>query len=129
MWDVLETIKPNIEAFCTQLFLQRSDINPKSGDRIVALAGLRNLALQPLLDDRGSCDATTTVVFQNDVFICLEDILELFYQRSALGAEVTCAMDWMGPPGTDHTLYDVWLVRTDYLWGHFLLLRAQAGTM
>lgn len=105
-------MKPDVEALGTDFLLQRSSVNPKVGDRIVGLAELRNLALQPMLDDRCRYDATTTVIFLNDVAICMEDILELVYQRSALGADMTCAMDWSAPRGRVPTFYDVWISRT-----------------
>lgn len=110
--EVLEAIKADVEALGTQYFLQTSNVNPKAGDRIVGLAELRNLALQPMLNDRRRYDAITTVIFLNDVAICMEDILELVYQRSILGADMTCAMDWLAPSGGEPTFYDVWISRT-----------------
>ncbi|KAK7749703.1 hypothetical protein SLS53_000282 [Cytospora paraplurivora] len=109
--EVLEAIRPEIEALGTEYFFQSSDVNPKDGERIVSLAKLRNLALQPLLDDSRRYSAQSTVVFLNDVAICMEDILELVYQRSLLGADMTCAMDWTYV-GRDPTFYDVWISRT-----------------
>lgn len=115
--EVLEAITKEVEALGTEYFFQTSDVNPKAnqgntGGRIVGLAQLRNLALQPMLDDaRRYTSPNTTVIFLNDVAICMEDILELVYQRSALGADMTCAMDWtyVGP---NPTFYDVWISRT-----------------
>lgn len=109
--EVLEAIRPEIEALGTEYFFQSSDVNPKDGERIFSLAKLRNLALQPLLDDARRYSAQSTVVFLNDVAICMEDILELVYQRSLLGADMTCAMDWTYV-GRDPTFYDVWISRT-----------------
>lgn len=111
--EVLEAIAADIEALGTEYFFQTSKVNPKGdGGRIVGLAQLRNLALQPMLDDtRRYSSPDTTVVFLNDVAICMEDILELVYQRSLLGADMTCAMDWTYV-GRDPTFYDVWISRT-----------------
>ncbi|KUI61197.1 Alpha-1,3-mannosyltransferase CMT1 [Cytospora mali] len=111
--EVLAAIRPEIEALGTEYFFQSSDVNPKEGEgqRIVSLAKLRNLALQPLLDDARRYSADSTVVFLNDVAICMEDILELVYQRSFLGADMTCAMDWTYV-GRDPTFYDIWISRT-----------------
>lgn len=49
--EVLEAIASEVEALGVEYFFQTSNINPKSGGRIVGLAQLRNLALQPMLDD------------------------------------------------------------------------------
>jgi alpha-1,3-mannosyltransferase len=96
----------------TIYYLRTSDINPKEGDRIYKLAELRNLALQPLWTQptAGNFSASTTVIFINDVAICLDDILELVYQRHQLGADMTCAFDWTYA-GHDPTFYDVWVAR------------------
>lgn len=117
--EVLEALRADMEALGTEYFYQTSNIASREsagapgqrGDRIVRLARLRNLALQPMLDDRRRHDADTTVVFLNDVAACMEDILELVYQKALLGADMTCAMDWtyVGPTPT---FYDVWISRT-----------------
>lgn len=111
--EVLEAIRPEIEALGTEYYLQSSNVNPKEGEgqRIIGLAKLRNLALQPMLDDARRYSEQSTVIFLNDVAICMEDILELVYQRSFLGADMTCAMDWTYV-GRDPTFYDVWVSRT-----------------
>lgn len=118
--EVLGAIATEIESLGTEYFFQTSTINPKAkagspgdgGGRIVSLAHLRNLALQPMLDDtRRYTSPNTTVIFLNDVAVCMEDILELVYQRSFLGADMTCAMDWTYV-GANPTFYDVWISRT-----------------
>lgn len=110
--EVLDAIAHEVEALGTEYFFQTSNIDPKAEARIVSLAQLRNLALQPMLDDtRRYTSPNTTVVFLNDVAICMEDILELVYQRSLLGADMTCAMDWTYV-GANPTFYDVWISRT-----------------
>ena len=52
----------------------------------------------------------TLQTLPNDVAICMEDILELIYQRHYQNADMTCAMDWtyVGP---NPTFYDVWIAR------------------
>lgn len=111
--EVLEAIRSEIEALGTDYFLQHSDINPSKDEsqRIISLSRLRNLALQPMLDDARRYSADSVVVFLNDVAICMEDILELVYQRAHLGADMTCAMDWSYIGGVP-TFYDVWIART-----------------
>lgn len=90
--------------------LTTTDVDPKTGDRIGALARLRNLALEPLLSDPRAGRATT-VVFLNDVAACPEDVLELVLQRRAQGADMVCGLDWVYV-GPDPTFYDVWIART-----------------
>ncbi len=108
--EVLVALRPELDALTTTYYFRSSDIDPKQGDRIEKLAELRNMALQPLLDEEHRYSTNTTVIFLNDVAMCLEDILELLRQRRVLGADMTCAMDWtyVGP---DPTFYDVWIAR------------------
>ncbi|KAK4191031.1 family 69 putative glycosyltransferase [Podospora australis] len=111
--EVLAALRPELDALTTTYYFKSSDINPKEGNRILKLAELRNMALQPLVDESQSHrfdQYNTTVVFLNDVAICPEDILELVHQRRFLEADMTCAMDWtyVGP---DPTFYDVWIAR------------------
>lgn len=110
--EVLAAIRTHVEAMGTEYFFETSSVNPKAGERIEGLAALRNLALQPMRDDRRRySDKETTIIFLNDVAACMEDILELAYQRVHLEADMTCAMDWTYA-GRDPTFYDVWISRT-----------------
>ncbi|KAL2178329.1 glycosyltransferase family 69 protein [Thermothelomyces heterothallicus CBS 202.75] len=118
--EVLAALRPELEALGLTYHFNTSPINPKKGNRIKALAALRNLALQPLLDRYYTNPKQSsppppptpppTVIFLNDVAICPEDILELAHQRRALGADMVCAMDWTYV-GQDPTFYDVWVAR------------------
>lgn len=109
---VLAALRTHVEAMGTEYFFETSSVNPKAGERIEGLAALRNLALQPMLDDRRRySEKETTIIFLNDVAACMEDILELAYQRVYLEADMTCAMDWTYL-GRDPTFYDVWISRT-----------------
>lgn len=108
---LLEALKPELEKLGLQYFLQSSIIDPKDGDRIAKLAELRNVALAPLESDSMSADGDTTVIFLNDVAICMDDILELLHQRIVQSADMTCAMDWVYV-GNEPTFYDVWVART-----------------
>jgi alpha-1,3-mannosyltransferase len=88
-----------------------NDIDPKAGgdvDRIAALALLRNQALRPLASVPEDYSPDTTVVFINDVSLCMEDILELIHQRLIQKADMTCAMDWIYGGSA---FYDVWVSR------------------
>lgn len=112
-YEVLKLLKEEVEKMGAKYFLITNDINPgKENDRnrISALAELRNIALQPLVNNAEQYDPNVTVIFLNDVSICMEDILELVHQRQYQQADITCAMDWtfVGP---DPTFYDVWIAR------------------
>ncbi|KAL8733973.1 MAG: hypothetical protein Q9166_001734 [cf. Caloplaca sp. 2 TL-2023] len=111
-FEVLMQLREEIEPIGAKYFLQTNEVNPRAegGNRIKALSELRNQALQPLIDNHMEGDTDTTVIFINDVAICMEDILELIYQRHRQHADMTCAMDWtyVGP---DPTFYDVWIAR------------------
>jgi alpha-1,3-mannosyltransferase len=116
--EVLDVLRPALKAIGVPYYVTTSPINPKEGDRIAALAQLRNLALQPLIDAYSNpkpgskpTTNTTTITFLNDVAICAEDILELLHQRVTLQADMVCAMDWTYV-GRDPTFYDVWIART-----------------
>ena len=107
--EVLSELRAELDALTTTYYFRSSDLNPKEGDRIAKLATLRNMALQPMVDEAARY-SEATVIFLNDVAICMEDILELVHQRQFLGADMTCGFDWtyVGP---DPTFYDVWIAR------------------
>ncbi|KAJ4322193.1 hypothetical protein N0V94_002541 [Neodidymelliopsis sp. IMI 364377] len=111
-FEVLDELRPSLQALGVKYFLQTSDINPTAPgkDRIEALANLRNLALQDLLAYPAHYNPDTTIIFLNDIAICMEDILELLHQRKWQGADQTCAMDWTYV-GDNPTFYDVWIAR------------------
>lgn len=108
--EVLAALRPVLDALTTTYYFKSSNFTSSEGDRIARLAALRNMALQPLLDEEDRYDSNTTVVFLNDVAICQEDILELVHQLRFLRADMTCAMDWTYV-GRDPTFYDVWIAR------------------
>ncbi|KAL8719306.1 MAG: hypothetical protein Q9225_003670 [Loekoesia sp. 1 TL-2023] len=111
-FEILMLLRGHIERMGAKYFLQTNEIDPKAKgvDRIKALAELRNQALQPLIGIDPGKHVGTTIIFLNDVAICMEDILELIHQRHYQNADMTCAMDWtyVGP---DPTFYDVWIAR------------------
>ena len=112
-FEVLKLLRPDLDRLGVKYFLKTNEIDPgreNSQHRIEALAELRNIALQPLVKRADDYASDVTVVFINDVAICMEDILELVHQRFYQNADMTCAMDWtfVGP---DPTFYDVWIAR------------------
>ncbi|KAG6037757.1 hypothetical protein E4U41_004786 [Claviceps citrina] len=112
--DVLAALRPALHNMGIPYHFKSSDVDPSRGERVARLAQLRNMALAPLLEpvdeQNQRRNANATVLFINDVSICAEDILELLYQKRALGADMTCAMDWTYV-GKDPTFYDVWIAR------------------
>jgi alpha-1,3-mannosyltransferase len=111
-FEVLGELHSSLRKLGVKYFFQTSDIDPTAPgqDRIEALADLRNLAIQDLLVHPAHYDPDTTVIFLNDIALCMEDMLELFHQRKRLGADQTCAMDWTYV-GDNPTFYDVWIAR------------------
>ncbi|KAI9148811.1 Alpha-1,3-mannosyltransferase CMT1 [Paramyrothecium foliicola] len=109
--DILVALRPYFEEIGLRYWYQESDLDPAKGERIQRLAALRNLALDPLIQNSKHATDKTTILFVNDVAACAEDLLELALQRRRLEADMTCAMDWtyVGP---DPTFYDVWVART-----------------
>ncbi len=110
-YEVLSSLRKTLEEAGVEYYLTSSDINPQIGHRIVGLSKLRNLALQPLFDNAGkAASSDTTIVFINDISLCMEDILELIHQRKKQKADMVCAMDWVYL-GEHPTFYDVWIAR------------------
>ncbi|KFZ19509.1 hypothetical protein V502_03621 [Pseudogymnoascus sp. VKM F-4520 (FW-2644)] len=108
--EVLEALRVDMENLGLEFHLHTSDIDPKVGDRIEGLSGLRNLALEPLLNNSTRYSPDTAVVFVNDVAICMEDMLELVHQRVFQKADMTCAMDWSDIDPAP-IFYDIWIAR------------------
>ncbi|MCJ1390491.1 hypothetical protein MMC18_003351 [Xylographa bjoerkii] len=114
-FEILKLLRTEIEGIGARYFFKTSDLDPTAqtgqrAHRIVALAELRNQALQPLVQHSDLYGSDTTILFINDVSICMEDILELVHQRVYQNADMTCAMDWTYL-GSDPTFYDVWIAR------------------
>ncbi|KFY02891.1 hypothetical protein O988_01842 [Pseudogymnoascus sp. VKM F-3808] len=109
--EVLEALREDMQNLGLEFHLHTSDIDPKQGDRIEGLSGLRNLALEPLTNDTTShYSLDTAVIFVNDVAICMEDMLELVHQRVFQKADMTCAMDWSDIEPAP-IFYDIWIAR------------------
>lgn len=111
-FEVLDELRTSMQVLGVQYYFQSSDVNPtaEGKDRIEALAELRNLAVEDLIAHPEHYAHDTTVIFLNDVALCMEDILELIHQRTFQGVDQTCAMDWTYV-GENPTFYDVWIAR------------------
>jgi alpha-1,3-mannosyltransferase len=110
-YEILHSLIPALAALNTTYHFTTNNIDPKAGadvDRVEALAILRNEALHPLTFAPEDFDTDTTVLFINDVALCMEDILELIHQRLLQKADMTCAMDWIYGGAI---FYDVWVSR------------------
>ena len=108
--EILAALRKDMEALGLEFHFQTSSINPKNGDRIEALAALRNLALEPLVNNASHYSPGTAVIFLNDVAICMDDILELVHQRVFQEADMTCALDWSDIDPAP-IFYDIWVAR------------------
>jgi alpha-1,3-mannosyltransferase len=110
-YEILSHMRNELEHLGTTFYLSRNNINPKDGDvdRIIALSELRNQALGPLYRNPQLYSNDTTIVFINDVSLCMDDILELLHQHTKRSATMTCGIDWIGTEG--ETFYDVWVSR------------------
>ncbi|TVY23804.1 Alpha-1,3-mannosyltransferase [Lachnellula hyalina] len=108
-YEVMQMLRGPLEEEQIPYYFNSSDKNPEEMDRIQMLADLRNEALEPLIENANEWSNDATVIFLNDVSLCMEDILELVHQRIHLKADMTCAMDWMDE-GIE-TFYDVWVAR------------------
>lgn len=109
-FEILEELRKDMGSLGLEFHLQTSDIDPKNGDRIKALASLRNLALEPLVSNPSHYSPDTKVIFVNDVAICMEDILELVHQHVFQKADMVCAMDWSDIDPAP-IFYDIWIAR------------------
>ena len=109
---ILQELQSEMEAMRSRYYLGHSESDPKDGsqDRILALANLRNQALQPLIDNRHLYATDALVIFLNDVVCCPDDILELLHQQVLQGADMSCGMDW-NDKNNDVLFYDVWVAR------------------
>ncbi|TVY15815.1 Alpha-1,3-mannosyltransferase CMT1 [Lachnellula arida] len=108
-YEVLQMLRAPLAENGIPYYFNSSDKNPEEVDRIQMLADLRNEALEPLVNNPKEWSNDATIIFLNDVSLCMEDILELVHQRIHLKADMTCAMDWMDE-GVE-TFYDVWVAR------------------
>lgn len=108
--EILGALRKDMGSLGLEYHLKTSDIDPKNGDRIESLAALRNLALEPLLNNSNQYSPDTAVIFINDVAICIDDILELVHQRVFQKADMTCAIDWSDIDPAP-IFYDIWIAR------------------
>ncbi|KAJ2827506.1 hypothetical protein GGI24_002626, partial [Coemansia furcata] len=80
---------------------------PEHIHRIEYLAKIRNFALEPL---HSTGTKYGHVLFINDIYFCVPDLLELVYQSRAQSTHLTCAEDYdmfNDGPG----FYDTWVTR------------------
>lgn len=107
-YAIPKLLRAAVEGIGRRYFFNSSNLNPTIGERTTVLAELRNQALEPLTKNPGQYFPNTTILFTNDVSICMEDIVELIHQRLYQNSEMACDMNWtyIGP---DTTFYDVWV--------------------
>ena len=109
--EILSALRKQIVDLGAEYHLTFNEINPKGEgvNRIVALSGLRNQALNPLVDNPQQYSPDTSLIYINDIALCPEDVLELLHQHKSQDMDMTCAMDWIND-GT--AFYDVWVSRS-----------------
>lgn len=109
-YDILAEVGEAVEDMGVAFNLTTNPIDPleEGGERIMALAELRNQALQPLYDHPEDYTADSIVLFINDINPCVDDILELAHQLDIQKADMTCSMDWQS---RGSVLYDFWVSR------------------
>jgi hypothetical protein len=81
-YEILHSLAPELAALNITYHFTTNDIDPKAGngvDLVEALAILRNQALHPLSSSPENFSPDTTVLFINDVALCVEGILELIH--------------------------------------------------
>ncbi|KAJ2719595.1 hypothetical protein GGI07_005122 [Coemansia sp. Benny D115] len=78
-----------------------------SRHRIEYMAELRNQALAPFYTNKGEYDK---VLFLNDIFFCLPDVLELMLQSKIQRSHLTCGEDFVLRHGALR-FYDTWVAR------------------
>lgn len=129
-FEVLNALRSSMELLGARYYFHSSDIDPaaKGNDRIKSLAALRNLAVQDLVAHPEHYYQDATVLFSNDVSLCMEDILELIHQRKLQRADQTCAMDWTYV-GEDPTFYDIWMLVVWRVICSSTFLKAEVGIM
>ena len=110
-YEVLESLRDPLSALGVHYWLIHSGTDSKAegNERTQELANLRNIALNPLLNEAGTFSESPLFIFLNDIVVCPDDILEIIYQHQLQGAVQTCAMDWI-EKGKD--FYDVWASRS-----------------
>ncbi|CAL5874461.1 uncharacterized protein PFLUO_LOCUS8757 [Penicillium psychrofluorescens] len=114
-YDILAGLKQELAAMGVPYFLLGSQMDPLAilDQRIPMLSKLRNIALEPLLEEsrhkRSRLAPNPTVVFVNDIVLCPEDVLELLHQRVVQSATVTCSFDWRE---WGAAFYDQWVSRS-----------------
>ncbi|KAK5431455.1 hypothetical protein LTR55_012450 [Exophiala xenobiotica] len=79
--EILSGLRDEASGIGLKFHFKVTDFDPlrKDTDRVAELVKLRNAALAPLLNDSQLDNSETTLIFLNDVSLCVEDILELVY--------------------------------------------------
>ncbi|PRP79024.1 hypothetical protein PROFUN_13185 [Planoprotostelium fungivorum] len=92
----------------SEIFITTNPVGPDwhrdPDKRIPLLAELRNLVVSHLKTSPVQYDI---ILFFNDVYYCIDDLLELVHQHFNQQADITCATDWIHK---GH-FYDTWVAR------------------
>ncbi|OZJ06553.1 hypothetical protein BZG36_00525 [Bifiguratus adelaidae] len=95
-----------------EIRLSKTERTP-GAHRIAYLAQVRNQALAPLyrLAKPPTSRRFDQIVFLNDILFCKDDVLELIYQQSLQGSDMTCGLDYDLQWGDVPLFYDNWVAR------------------
>ncbi|KAJ2802100.1 hypothetical protein H4S07_004772, partial [Coemansia furcata] len=103
--EILHRFNSTLNALGIQHQIRTDEVpKPEHIHRIEYLAKVRNFALEPL---HRTGTKYGHVLFLNDIYFCMPDILELLYQSRAQSTHLTCAEDfdmYNNGPG----FYDIW---------------------
>lgn len=111
-YDIVAGVGEEITRLGATFYLDKNDTDPRGEnvDRVESLAGLRNQALRPLVEQRTLYPEDTIVIFLNDIVLCVDDILELIHQHVVQSADhvlchglaqrwfLRCVLRCMGSP-------------------------------
>ncbi|PRP79025.1 hypothetical protein PROFUN_13186 [Planoprotostelium fungivorum] len=118
--DVLVPLAKIMNISHSEIFVTASKEGPDWGkdpdQRIPILVELRNLVISPLWKTTVQYDM---LLFFNDIYYCVDDLLELIHQHIKQSADITCAFDWH--PHYPKKFYDTWVARDlvgNMIWEH-----------
>lgn len=77
--------------------------------RIALLSKLRNKVIEPMFTQPQKFEK---LLFINDVYLCLDDIIELIYQARFQNSDITCGFDFERDGREDTKHYDIWVSRS-----------------
>jgi alpha-1,3-mannosyltransferase len=78
--------------------------------RIEQLSKFRNFATQPMFWD--TFKPFDKLLFINDVYLCMDDVLELMHETGVQSSDMSCGFDYFREGHDSVRFYDVWVSRS-----------------